>query len=198
MSRRAHRLARGWVAAFVATTLAAGSHAAADGSWPPVLIVALSTCLAAPVCMLLAGRVLSRGSVAGAVLSSQMLLHVLFAHSGGAVHTVDHTHHHGAAAADGPAVVVSVLPSASHHGGGMLAAHVVAAMATYLLLRHGEVALFRLLHALSLRVLRILHAVRRPVTVAVPRRTSWTSPRALADQLLLSSVCGYRGPPALV
>ena len=196
MSRRAHRLARGWVAAFVATTLAAGSHAAADGSWPPVLIVALSTCLAAPLCMLLAGRVLSRGSVAGAVLSSQMLLHVLFAHSGGAVHTIDHTHHHGAAAADGPAVVVSVLPS-SHHGGGMLAAHVVAAVATYLLLRHGELALFRLLHALALRVLRILRAVRRPVVVAVPRRTSWISPRALADQLLLSSVCGYRGPPAL-
>ena len=198
MSRRAHRLARGWVAAFVATTLAAGSHAAADGSWPPLLIVTLSTCLAAPLCMLLAGRVLSRGSVAGAVLSSQMLLHVIFAHSGGVVHTVDRTHHHAAAATDGPAVVVSVLPSAAHHDGGMLAAHAVAAVATYLLLRHGEVAFFRLLYSLSLCVLRILRAVRRPVTVAVPRRTSWTSPRALADQLLLSSVCGYRGPPALV
>ena len=93
-------------------------------------------------------------------------------------------------------MVVSVLP-ASHHGHGMLVAHAVAAVATYLLLRHGEVALFRLLHALSLRVLRILRAVRRPVTVAVPRRTSWVSPRALVDQLLLSSVCGYRGPPAL-
>ena len=137
-------------------------------------------------------------SVAGAVLSSQMLLHVIFAHSGGVVHTVDRTHHHAAAATDGPAVVVSVLPSAAHHDGGMLAAHAVAAVATYLLLRHGEVAFFRLLYSLSLCVLRILRAVRRPVTVAVPRRTSWTSPRALADQLLLSSVCGYRGPPALV
>ena len=198
MSRRAHRLARGWVAAFMATTLAAGSHAAADGAWPSLMIVALSMCLAAPLCMLLAGRVLSRSSVAGAVLMSQMLLHVLFAHSGGAVQTLDHTHHHGAAVADGPAVVISVLPSAAHSGGGMLTAHVVAAAATYLLLRHGEVALFRLLHSLSLRVLTILRAVRRPVTVAVPRRTSWSSPRALADQLLLSSVCGYRGPPALV
>ena len=78
----------------------------------------------------------------------------------------------------------------------MLVAHAVAALATYLLLRHGEVAAFRLLDAFSVRVLRILAPVLRPVTVEVPRRTSWTSPRALTPQLLLPSVCGYRGPPA--
>ncbi|OXS85377.1 hypothetical protein [Kocuria marina] len=196
MSPRARRLARGWVAAFVATTLAAGSHAAVDGTWPSPLIIALSMCLAAPLCMLLAGRALSRWSVAGSVLLSQALLHTLYAQSGGMAHAIDYTHHHAASTADGPAVVISVLPAA-HHGCGMLAAHAVAAVATYVLLRHGETAAFRLLNAVSLRVLRILVLALRPVTTAVPRRTSWTSPRALADQLLLSSVCGYRGPPAL-
>ena len=96
MSPRARRLARGWVAAFVATTLAAGSHAAVDGSWPSPLIIALSMCLAAPLCMLLAGRVLSRWSVAGSVLLSQALLHTLYAQSGGMAHAIDHTHHHAA------------------------------------------------------------------------------------------------------
>ena len=79
MSPRARRLARGWVAAFLATTLAAGSHAAVDGTWPSPLIIALSMCLAAPLCMLLAGRALSRWSVAGSVLLSQALLHTLYA-----------------------------------------------------------------------------------------------------------------------
>ncbi|MDO4918197.1 hypothetical protein [Kocuria sp.] len=197
MSPRAHRLARGWVVALVATTLAAGSHAAVDGNWPSLLIIALSTCLAAPVCMLLGGRALSRWSMAAAVGLSQALLHILFANSAGGMQLVDHTHHHVAAAGDGPAVVISGLPDVAHHGAGMLAAHAVAALATYALLRRGEVTLFRLVAALSLRVLRILRVVVRPVLVAVPRRVSWSSPRALVDQLLLSCVCGYRGPPAL-
>lgn len=194
MSTRVHRLARGWLAAFVATTLAAGSHAAVGGGWPDPLIVALAVCLAAPLCMVLAGRVLSRWCVAGSVLLSQALLHTLYAASGGTAHAIDHTHHHLGGVADGPAVVISVTPAA-HHDAGMLASHAVGAVATYALLRHGETAAFRLLEALSLRVMRILVAGLRPVITVVPRRTSWTSPRALVDQLLLSCVCGYRGPP---
>ena len=55
---------------------------------------------------------------------------------------------------------------------------------------------FRLLGSLSLRIQRILAPVLRPVAT-VPRRVSWTSPRSLSDQLLLPSVCGYRGPPVI-
>ena len=192
MSRRARRLARGWVAAVVATTLAAGSHAAVDGTWPSLMIVALSTCLAAPLCMLLAGRMLSRSCVALSVALSQALLHPPFAPSAGAMPAGAPNHHPVAAGADGPPAV----PPVAHHGGSMLAAHVVAALATYILLRHGEVAGFRLLGSLSLRIQRILAPVLRPVAT-VPRRVSWTSPRSLSDQLLLPSVCGYRGPPVI-
>lgn len=193
MSPRARRLARGWAAAFVTTTFAAGSHAVVDGSWPPALVIALSMCLAAPVCMLLAGAVLSRAAVTAAVAVSQGLFHGLFAHSGHGATVVDHTHHLIASA--DPQLVIAVSGTA-HHGSGMLAAHALAAAATYVLLRHGEVAAMRSLGAVALRVLRLLV---RPVPLPVPRlprRTSWLSPRALADQLLLPRVHGHRGPPA--
>lgn len=196
MSPRARRLARGWVAAFTATALAAGSHAALDGTWPSSLIMALSLCLAAPVCMLLSGRRISRLGTAASVVVSQALLHTLFAQSAGAAHVLDHGHHHGAAAtADGAQVLISAVPPMAHHGLPMVVGHVVAALATYALLRHGEVAVLRLVDAVSLRVLGLLTLHPRPVAVPVRRRTAWASPRALADQLLLSCLCGYRGPP---
>lgn len=147
--------------------------------------------------MLLAGRVLSRVSVAAAVVASQGLLHGLFAQSGHGVTAVDHTHHVTGAVAEGtPQLVVSLAPDLAHHGAGMLAAHVIAAAATYALLRHGEVAAVRLLDAVSLRVLALVSVLVLPVIRAVPRRIAWTSPRALTDQLLLPVVHGFRGPPA--
>lgn len=197
MTSRARRLARGWAASLIATTLGAGSHAAVDGTWPPFILIALSAALAAPVCMLLAGRLLSRFSVAAAVVISQGLFHGLFSQAGHGATAADHLHHHGGAAlVDGPQLVVTVLPSTAHHGTGMLAAHVVAAAATYALLRHGEVSAVRLLDAVAMRVLALVITRVPPVIRTVPRRTAWTSPRALSDQLLLPVVHGYRGPPA--
>lgn len=197
MTTRARRLARGWAASLIATGLAAASHAAVDGTWPSLILILLSAALAAPVCMLLAGRVLSRVSVAAAVVASQGLLHALFAQSGHGVTAVDHTHHVTSAAAEGsPQLVVTLAPDLAHHGMGMLVAHMVAAIATYALLRHGEVAAVRLLDAVSLRVLGWVRVPTLPVIRSVPRRIAWTSPRALVDQLLLSVVHGFRGPPA--
>ena len=195
MSPRAHRLARGWAAAFVATTFAAGSHAAAGGTWPPPILVALSVCLAAPMCMVLAGAVLSRAAVACAVLVSQGIFHALFARCGHGVTMVDHTHH-AVVGTDAP-LVIGTVPADPHQGTGMMVAHVLAALATYGLLRHGEVAAERSMAAVALRVLRLLtRPAVIPVSVA-PRRTSWVSPRALVDQLLLPRVHGHRGPPVL-
>lgn len=197
MASRARRLARGWAASLIATGLGAASHAAVDGTWPPLILILLSAALAAPVCMLLAGRLLSRMSVAAAVLASQGLFHGLFAQSGHGVTAVDHTHHVTGAGVEGtPQLVVSVAPGLAHHGAGMLAAHVIAAVATYALLRHGEVTAVRLLEVLSLRVLAWVRVPVLPVIRTVPRRIAWTSPRALTDQLLLPVVQSFRGPPA--
>ena len=196
MSSRARRLARGWGASLIATGLGAASHAAVDGTWPPVILMLLSAALAAPVCMLLAGRVLSRVSIAAAVVASQGILHWLFAQSGHGITAVDHTHHvTGAAAESSPQLVVTMAPELAHHGAGMFAAHVIAATATYALLRHGEVAAVRLIDAVSLRVLAWVSVPVLPVSRTVPRRIAWTSPRALSDQLLLPVVHGFRGPP---
>ena len=63
MSPRARRLARGWAGAAIATSAAALSHAAAGGQAPPVVLVLLSLALSGPLCMALAGRVLSRSSL---------------------------------------------------------------------------------------------------------------------------------------
>ncbi len=196
MSSRARRLARGWGASLIATGLGAASHAAVDGTWPPVILMLLSAALAAPVCMLLAGRVLSRVSIAAAVVASQGILHWLFAQSGHGITAVDHTHHvTGAAAESSPQLVVAMAPELAHRGAGMFAAHVIAATATYALLRHGEVAAVRLIDAVSLRVLAWVSVPVLPVIRTVPRRIAWTSPRALSDQLLLPVVHGFRGPP---
>lgn len=201
MSSRARRLLRGWVAALVATGLGAASHAAVDGHWPPVMVVLLTAALAAPVCIALAGRALSRVAVALSVAVSQGLLHWLFAQSGHAVTAADHTHHGfsaGSGVASEPSLVISVVPGVQEYGTDMLAAHIVAALATYGLLRHGEVSLARMVNSLSLKVLQALPMVIPPVAVPVRARVGWMSPRALADQLLLPVVHGYRGPPRWV
>ncbi|MBD2761667.1 hypothetical protein IEE91_02405 [Kocuria sp. cx-455] len=199
MASRARRLARGWAASLIATGLGAASHAAVDGTWPPVILMLLSASLAAPVCMLLGGKVLSRVSVAAAVVASQGLFHSVFAQAGHGITAVDHTHHAvGAVAEGGPQLVVTTAPDLVHHGAGMLAAHIVAAVATYLLLRHGEVAAMRLVDAVSLRVSAWVSVPLPPMIRTVPRRIAWTSPRALTDQLLLPVVHGFRGPPARV
>lgn len=196
MASRARRLARGWAASLIATGLGAASHAAVDATWPPVILMLLSAALAAPVCMLLAGRVLSRVSVAAAVAMSQGLFHSVFAQAGHGITTVDHTHHAAGAVAEGtPQLVVTTAPNLVHHGAGMLGAHIIAAVATYLLLRHGEVAVVRLVDAVSLRVSAWVSMPLPLVIRTAPRRIAWTSPRALTDQLLLLVVHGFRGPP---
>ena len=116
MSPRARRLARGWAGAAIATSAAALSHAAAGGQAPPVVLVLLSLALSGPLCMALAGRVLSRSSLLLGVLLSQSVLHALFAASGGAgtvahaAHpSLDHAAQHGATGgAPGPALVLEV------------------------------------------------------------------------------------------
>ncbi|GAA1772745.1 hypothetical protein [Kocuria aegyptia] len=205
MSPRARRLARGWAGASIATSAAALSHAAAGGQSPPAVLVLLSLALSGPLCMLLAGRVLSRSSLLLGVLLSQSVLHALFAGSGGAGTVARATHsslHHaaqhgaaGGASGAGPALVLEVLAQAEHGGGAMLLSHVLAALAAYVLMRHGEVAAVVLLEALRLRVRRRRPPLPAPVVVGRPRAVRAGRPHALTDQTLLRAVRSHRGPP---
>lgn len=201
MSPRARRLARGWAGAAIATSAAALSHAAAGGQAPPALLVLLSLALSGPLCMALAGRVLSRSSLLLGVLLSQSVLHALFAGSGG-VSTVAHaahlSGHHGAAGSSpgaGPALVLEVQSHAEHGGTVMLVSHVLAALAAYVLMRHGEVAAVVLLEAFRLRVRRWRQVLSAPVVVGRPRAVQAGRPHVLTDQSLLRPVRSHRGPP---
>ncbi|WP_424346623.1 hypothetical protein [Kocuria sp. CH-021] len=201
MSPRARRLARGWAGASVATSAAVLSHAAAGGQAPPAVLVLLSLALSGPLCMALAGRVLSRSSLLLGVLLSQSVLHTLFAASGGVstvAHAAQHSAHHGGAAGSpgaGPALVLEVQSHAEHGGAVMVVAHVLAALAAYVLMRHGEVAAVVLLEALRLRVRRLRQALTAPVVVARPRAVRAGRPHVLTDQSLLRPVRSHRGPP---
>lgn len=192
MSPRARRLARGWAGAGIATGAAAASHAVAGGQAPPAAVLLLSLALSGPVCMALAGRVLSRSSLALGVLLSQSLLHGMFAASGGVSTVADGSHH---AAPGGPALVLQVQSHPEHGGAAMVVAHLLAALAGYALMRHGEVAAVTLLEALRLRVRQLWRTLAGAVVVGRPRPVRPGRPRALTDQSLLRPVRSHRGPP---
>jgi len=194
---RAQRLARGWTGAGLATSFAAASHVAADGPAPPAVLVLLSLALSGPLCVALAGRMLSRASLLAGVLLSQGLLHALFAGTGAVTTVVDATRPaglHGAAHA-GPALVLQVESHAGHAGPAMVLSHVLAAAACYALVRHGEVAAVVLLDTLRLRVRRLWQALSVPLAVLRPRAAAGGRPHVLTDQSLLRPVRSHRGPP---
>ena len=75
---RAPRVARGAVAASVATFAALMSHVSAGGAIPGWLGVAVPWILSVMVCTVLAGRRLSALKLTIAVVASQLLFHTLF------------------------------------------------------------------------------------------------------------------------
>ncbi|MGX5357045.1 hypothetical protein [Kocuria sp. KH4] len=193
MSPRARRLVRGWAGAGLATSAAAASHTVAGGQPPPALLLLLSLALSGPLCMALAGRALSRTALALSVLLSQSLFHALFA-AAGTVGAVTDASHHGAAGT-GAALVLQAASPPGHGGPVMPAAHVLAALAGYALMRHGEVAVLVLLEALRLRVRSLWRSLSSPVVAGRPRAVRPGRPHALTDQSLLRPVRSHRGPP---
>ncbi|MGX5359030.1 hypothetical protein [Kocuria sp. KH4] len=181
----------------MATAFAAASHVVAGGQVPPLLLVLLSLALSGPVCMALAGRVLSRSLLLAGVLVSQGVFHLIFTVAGSVTTVVDATHHAQVSTpAIGPALVLQAQAPAVHGGPGMLDFHVLAAAVTYGFLRRGEVALVGLLDALRLRVRQLWRVFSAPVVVHRPRPVSQRRPHVLTDQSLLRPVRSYRGPPA--
>lgn len=197
MSSRARRLARGWAGAVIATSFAAASHVAAGGQVPPLMLVLLSLALSGPLCMVLAGRVLSRSFLLAGVLASQGIFHLLFSAAGSMTTVADHTHHAVATGPAGdPALVLEAQAHAVHGGTDMVVSHVVAVMAAYVLMRRGEVTAVDLLHAVRLRVNALWRVLMIPFVVAWPRSVPEGRGHVLTDQSLLRPVRSYRGPPA--
>lgn len=187
MGSRAGRAARGWVAATVATTLAAVSHGLADGAFPSLFGFAASLLLAGSAGTLLTGRERSAWRLAATVGISQVLLHGLFASLGTPTAVADHGAH-----------AVATLPTASHEHTTMWVAHAAAAVVTFLLLRHAEAGVLAVARGLGLVAQRLVAWFAAPVIPgrrAIPAQ--FRAPR-LTRVLLTLSCLRYRGPPRML
>lgn len=185
MTSRQLRLLRGAAASSIATIIAAVSHTVGGGVPPhPLLILALSVFLT-PVTALLVGRTPRLGRLSTAVVSAQMVFHVLFVMLGATASPTVSTGHNHVLSLD--PLTATVAPDA-----GMLGAHVAAAALTIMLLWRGE----QLVRAVA----RWVQAALRPRMPSV--HAEWPTPQALATtthhlvSALRTGDISLRGPPA--
>lgn len=202
MNARGLRLARGWSGAAIITSAAAASHAFSGGGIPSFPIFLLSLALSGLVCTALAGRVLSLWRTVTAVALSQTLYHWLFsadaAASGMTASPADPALGH---AGHSMAAMTSALPAPGmagmdHTSSLMGLSHALAAVFTVALLRRGEVLAVRLLHALRLRLVRLLPFLR-PISLG-PAITLDSRPVLALPSLGVPLLAlRHRGPPLL-
>ena len=189
---RGTRVARGTVAASVATFVALLSHVTAGGTVPGAFGIVVPLALSFVVCVALAGRRLSVWRLGAAVTLSQILFHALFVL--GTYDTGRASHVHGVATVlDGPA---GPLVTADATMGGW---HLLAAVVTTLALHRGEstVALLRVLADRLLVWLRARAAIIAVGPLPVPlRRVPVVVIAAVRPaSLLLTASARRRGPP---
>ncbi|MDF2045339.1 hypothetical protein P2P98_04145 [Microbacterium sp. Kw_RZR3] len=191
---RAQRVGRGIAAASVATFIATVSHSSVGAELPPLLNIALALCLAAPVCVLLAGRTASWWRLSLAVVLSQALFHGILALDLRGDGVVAPGGHHGA-----PAVLLDATGS-SHavvahgsHSPWMWVAHAFAAVVTILALGRGERAvqvIARFFHA----ALAVLRPFRGLLSLTDDVRPA-PEPLLLTTAMAVLSTMRHRGPP---
>lgn len=205
------RLARGWLAAALMTSLAAGGHSLAHlgAQQQPVapIIWVFTLVLTGPICTALAGRRWSRLRTLGAVGIGQIFFHLLFtlfgAAHGGAVHNASgddplgvHAHHVDRLIVDSTAsaatmqhsLIASVL---------MWVVHLLAAFGAYWLTHHGEAASYHVVDALVLAGTRRLLAAMD--TVPSPPKSTVVQPgeNLPLRRYIIITHTSPRGPPAL-
>ncbi|MNW46380.1 hypothetical protein D3C74_236730 [compost metagenome] len=140
-SSRSTRALRGTAAALFATFVSLTSHVLAGGAVPEVLNVALPLSLSVLVCMLLSGKRFTLKRLAGMVGFSQVIFHLLFSMGAenSSISTAEqalHAHHGMSMTVD---VATSTNVAAMSHGDNtMLLAHLMAGLATVLVLHRSE------------------------------------------------------------
>jgi hypothetical protein len=198
MDRRRQRALRGILAATLAVFVAAWFHTASGGAAPSILAMVVSTVLAAPACVLLAGRRPALWRLALSVALSQFAFHFLF----GLGQPSDVRFSGDTTMAGMPGMHLQVT------GGGstpsalgtatMWAGHAVAALLTIAAIRHGEGVLRRTLGlAARFLVVALRLAAALPLPSAGPVRPRFLAPRALRPHFLVSAT-RHRGPPLRV
>lgn len=178
----AWRLLRGAVVGAAATTLAMGGHCLASGEPPRWASSVAAAAVIGAVSIALSGMRWTLPRLLALLLASQVGLHAFFV---GTRPPSGLGHGHGHV----PEYTATLLPTSP----AMLAGHLVAAVATAVLLRRGESWLLGVLDALALRAFRLLDAVVtvygvRPRPVPIPVH-------ALPRQRTAADAWWERGPP---
>ena len=184
---------RGALVALLAVGSAALAHAAAGHHHPHWVVLVLSLAISLPVCVALSTVRLSRSRLAAAVLTSQGVLHGLFAlfpaaGSTGSLREVGghHGRHHQLIIATDAQQSLAAGPDSV-----MVFAHLLAAAATYTLLRRGELVLAALTALLGVRpVLLLLTAVTASKPTGQPQR-------APVERMVVDEVWRGAGPRTL-
>ena len=179
------RVARGAIAAAVATFVAAFSHTLGGDAAPSWFGVGASFVLSLAVSSALSGRALSWWRLAASVAVSQVLFHTLF--SGPGAPTVSSGHGHEPSALP--------MPAMDAHDDRMILAHVIAGVITLLALRFGERAFWSIAECARLVLARVLD-VTLPVAVVVPRAILPAARAVVAPRRIhVPSTHRLRGPP---
>lgn len=185
MDSRWARVARGTIAAAVATFVAALSHTLGGDTAPSWFGVAASFVLSLAVCTALSGRTVSWWRLAASVAVSQVLFHALF--SGAGAPEASSVHRHDAS--------VLPMPAMDAHDDRMILAHVVAGVITLLALRFGERAFWSTAECARLVVARVLR-VTQPVAVVAGRAILSVARAVVAPRRIhVPSTHRHRGPP---
>lgn len=201
MTNGGTRMARGWIGALIATTLAAASHILAGGHAPALPTLLISLALSGLVCSVLAGRLLSMWRLLVGVNFSQALFHGLFIlnePAGVAQPMTGHAGHSTQQMAATLRSVESTIPEMDHSSPVMWLSHIVAAVFTVAILRHGESVAVVLMDTLRLRVMPLLVLVHVLASEADPAPVPGSWPvRVLPSLGIPCNVMRYRGPPPL-
>lgn len=193
MNRRQQRALRGAGAAALAVFIAALFHVAGGGTAPTPLALGASFVLAAPVCVLLAGRRSVLWRLALSVTLSQFALHFLFGLGQRSGVRFDGD----AAMAGMPGMRLDVAGGAGAAAtSSMWVGHVAAALVTIAAIRHSDQVIERMLELAARVIVRVIHLIAITVAPQPSRAASDSSPALLVPQFL-AGAWQHRGPPPL-
>jgi hypothetical protein len=187
------RVARGFGATGISTIVAATAHGVAGGGFPAAIALGFAILFGGLVGMLLAGRPLGRVRLAATVVTAQLIFHGLFSFFGSAAGSArivqTHGGHHSSYLFVGDTTDAAVPAD-------MTLMHLVAAIASYALIRHGVRVLARLIElaAMIIEPLRRAFALMARPVGALPRLVVAALTRRPTITEFLSGPI-ERGPP---
>lgn len=207
LAARRTRVAASWIAALVATAVAAAAHMLAGGAAPHAVTLVAAVAISGFVGVLVvAGRRsgrLSRAGVAAAVAIDQALFHLVFTALGAGgplgpstLRSATGADAHALHGPLGSAGLGVAAPIAETPAFSMGAHHALAAVIAYGMLLRGTSALTAALTALGLLLARLVAPSPAPAPIPVRRAAIGVAALGLSPTVIVLGGIGRRGPPA--